>query len=1394
MTDRREKPAGSSWTDDQWAAITLRGGNLLVAAAAGAGKTAVLVERIIRRITDERDPVDIDRLLVATFTNAAAAEMRDRIREALEKELQQNPESAHVGRQLALLGRAQITTLHSFCQEVIRRHGHAIRLDPGFRVANETEAQLIKQDVLDELFEQLYAENGEDSEFWRLAEWFGGERGDEGLSGLVLQLYEYSRSHPWPEHWLQEMAGLFLAAREENGTGNPWLESLIEDVRLELDGVEALLGQALLLAEKPGGPKPYAETLREDMEAIARLREAARKDWNELFAAFQNVRFGKLKACRGDHFDKALQEQARQLRGRAKEQLGALREELFTRSWPDYRAELAEMAPLLQHLVGIVNAFARNYRREKARKNVVDFSDLEHYCLEILRDSASTPGNLVPSAVASEYREQFVEILLDEYQDTNQVQESIVELISRKPRGNCFMVGDVKQSIYRFRLAEPGLFLQKYRTYAGLKDLKGPEQEQSGEGRGTGANKEAEGREHIGTRIDLAQNFRSRREVIDGVNFVFRQVMDERVGEIGYDGNAELVAGAGYPDAPPGRAFDYAVELAILEKDRDESGRRDGENGTGAEYAEEDDDSAENYAEDEAEQEKTELESVRMEARYIAARILELTGKNGSGTPPFQVYDKKTAGMRPVTFRDMVILLRSAEQWAPVLTEELRAQGIPAYAELSTGYFGSTEIEVMLSLLSLIDNPVQDIPLASVLRSPIVGLTAEHLAQIRIRSKGVSFYEAVMNYAGFRTGQLKARDRNGAEASPGDGRNGVSGGLDEGACGPDEGVGGSNEGVGGPDEGLPVDPDLRNRLAGFIRQLEQWREEARQGSLSGLIWKLYGQTGYYDFVGGLPGGLQRQANLRALYDRARQYEATSFRGLFRFLRFIGRLKDSGGDLGTARALGEQEDVVRIMTIHKSKGLEFPVVFVAGLAKLFNMQDLHAPFLMHRQLGFGPKFTDLQNRVSYPSLPALAIRRRMRRELLAEEMRVLYVALTRAREKLYLIGTVKAADKLLSAWARHLRHDDWKLPPYELAQARCYLDWIGPAVIRHPLAALLRERAGASDSRSVPSCMAKETSVWNVHIAPAELFRLQAAAAQAHVREEDGLIQSVKRLEAASGMESPYRAEIGRRLSWRDPMPEWSVYFAKTSVTELKRLSDYAMAHLFSGTEEDVPLLPEAGEGGPGALAPSGFAFPSGLNAAPAGNSRSPAGSLALRRPRFMEKLELTPAERGTVVHTVMQHIPLNGEVTEETVQDTVRRLLDRQLLTQEQAEAVDPEAICGFFRHEVGRRLLRARQVYREVPFSYGLSAQDAYRIFQPGAEHETVLVQGVIDCLFAEEEGFVLVDYKTDAVGDGRLEYLTNRYSMQIGLYARAVEQIWKRPVIHKYLYFFDGGHVVPV
>ncbi|TNJ64164.1 helicase-exonuclease AddAB subunit AddA [Paenibacillus hemerocallicola] len=1314
---RAAKPAGSTWTDEQWEAVRLRGSDILVAAAAGSGKTAVLVERIIRRITDEREPVDVDRLLVATFTNAAAGEMRQRIREAIEKRLAEHPESEHLRRQIALIHRASITTLHSFCLDVIRRHHQRIRLDPAFRIANETEAELMRQDILSDLLEEQYGQSEDDSAFWRLADAFGGERGDDALFRLVQRLYDYSRSHPWPDFWLLDTAGKFEPSSDEagetSGESDPWRKALIADVKLELQGMASLLEEALRLCSQPGGPMPYTDNMKDDLVQIEGAIAAAERSWDGLFAAIRDTAFGKLNACRGKEYDKALQERVKQLRDRAKKQFADIREELFERTPEQYAAEMAEMAPVVRKLAELVIEFGERYRLKKAEKGLVDFSDLEHYSLDILRHPDSSPGRLIPSDAAEQYRDQFVEILLDEYQDTNTVQEAIVSLISRPAPGNRFMVGDVKQSIYRFRLAEPGLFMDKYRSF-----------EPSGEDNPSG-----------GRKIDLARNFRSRTEIVDGVNYIFKQIMTERVGEMDYDEAARLVCGAVYPGSPN----DLAVEMAVMDRGGAAS-EEDAAEGNGIES--DDTDDSDDISDIAAagttlEQEEKQAETAQLEARYIVSRIRRMMGQDGH--TPFQVHDRGTGGLRPIVFRDIVILLRATSQWAPVFMDELRAAGIPGYADLNTGYFTATEVETMLSLLQIIDNPYQDIPVAAVLRSPMFGLNAAELAQIRILGRNKPYYEAVLSYAA-------------GDAEMPDGTNAVH-----------------NE-----DEYVA---ELRSKLSHFIAKLQSWRDEARQGSLSQLIWNVYRETGYYDFVGGMPGGGQRQANLRALYDRARQYEATSLRGLFRFLRFVERMRDSGADLGAARALGEQEDVVRIMSIHKSKGLEFPVVFVAGLGKSFNQTDLGASFLLHKELGFGPMFTDPVLRVACPTLPMLAIRRRMKMEMIAEEFRVLYVALTRPKEKMVLVGTVKSADKAAQKWTRMQDEADWQLPAHEMARARSYLDWLGPALIRHPDAGVFRDRGESGESYFVPAIMTAEPSRWSAGIV-SSLGYAQAAAA-VEVRFADDRMESVAQLEPVTGREEREEADIrlDQRFDWTYGYGQATEFFSKTSVSELKRLKDRSF-----GRED-----PEAADWAELPLEPDETA--AGRQNVP--GSRSALQSLA-RRPAFLGKREMTAAERGTIYHAVMQHIPLENGISAEDVRITIDRMVSRQLLAPEHRDAVDAEVVASFFREEIGRRLLAADKVYREVPFSYGLPAEEAY----PGAEQsvrgETVLVQGIIDCLFEENGGLVLLDYKTDAVYGDRLDMLKERYAVQLGLYAKAIEHIWRRPVKEKVLYFFDGPHFV--
>jgi ATP-dependent helicase/nuclease subunit A len=779
-------------------------------------------------------------------------------------------------------------------------------------------------------------------------------------------------------------------------------------------------------------------------------------------------------------------------------------------------------------------------------------------------------------------------------------------------------------------------------------------------------------------KIDLARNFRSRKEVLAGTNYLFKQIMGVIVGEIEYNEAAELVKGAAYPEEET-----YPIELLLIDVEKDDK-----------EPEEED-----NFAADTV-FDADELAQSQLEARMMAKKIKAMISERVS------VFNPKLKAGRPVMYRDMVILLRSFA-WAPQILEEFKQQGIPAYANLSTGYFQATEITIMMSLLKVIDNPYQDIPLASVLRSPIIGLNEEELAQIRIHQPQGTFYDALTSFC----------------------RNKETGEQEE----------------------------LYDKVKPFLLMLQNWRTMARQGSLSDLIWQLYRDTQFYDFAGGLPGGKQRQANLRALYDRARQYEATSFRGLFRFLRFIERMQERGDDLGAARALGEQEDVVRVMTIHSSKGLEFPVVFVAGLGRSFNMMDLRKSFLLDKEYGFAAKYVDIDKRITYPSLPQMAFKRKKKMEMLAEEMRVLYVALTRAKEKLYLLASVKSLQKKLTKWEQALHSTDWLLSDYDRAAAGCYLDWIGPALIRHRDFQIVLEES-VRDTDHIPLELLEHPSCWSIAI--------QKAAEAAKVEEaeentDNTWLEQVEKGEVIA-IESPYKEVIGTRLSWKYPFSAAASHRSKQSVSEIKRqkeASDEA-----SGTD----ILRR-------------FKKP------------------LLNRPRFMQEKTLTPAEIGTAMHMVMQHIDFSAPITRETILQLVDHMVSRELLTVEQKAVIKPDLISSFFTSELGMRMKAAQKINREVPFSLSLPAADAYVDWK--GEDEAVLVQGIIDCLFEDESGLVLVDYKTDGITDrfrgGYTEakpILENRYKVQIDLYTKAVEEIYKRPVAERYLFFFDGAHVLKI
>ncbi|MDO9536304.1 MAG: helicase-exonuclease AddAB subunit AddA [Bacillota bacterium] len=1274
----------NTWTDEQWRAISCRGKNTLITAGAGSGKTRVLVERVLQRITEKDNPVEIDKLLVVTFTNAAASEMKQRIGAALENALKENPRHTHLRRQLLLLNRAAISTVHSFCMDVIRRYYYLRDLDPSFRILDETEADLMRQEILEEILEEYYEKEEVESPFYRLVDIYSSDQGDNALQELVQRLYDFSRSNLQPEAWLGEKAAAFIIDGENELACTPWAISLLQDCRMELEGMLERLYDALEIASGPDGPEPYIQNLEEDINTLTAARDASENSWGELFDAMQSPAFSRLKACRGDRYDQDLKDRAVQIRDGCKKDFKGLKEALFQRPLREQGEELKKLAPLLLTLTQILQAFEERYRQAKEEKGAADFSDLEHYALQILSSPESTGETVLPSVAALEYREKFAEVFVDEYQDINLVQEAIIKLVSSpEPGGNLFMVGDVKQSIYRFRLAEPELFLQKYRGYnSGLIP---------------------------GECIALTNNFRSRREVLAGVNFLFCQIMDEPVGEIEYDGDARLLYGASYPTMfSEGGENPFAVDVLLIDRSGSSANNGDDEDALGE---------AEDIPHGEGEEEESrqaeaeeDWEKAGLEGRLIARKIRELMGKEGG--QPFSLYDKKAKKERPVTYRDIVILLRTAQNWVSPIMEELRQAGIPAYAELGTGYFEAVEVEVMLSLLKIVDNPYQDIPLAGVLRSPLVSLDAVEMAHIRTAAPGKNYYDALQEYCRLPEDEEFSSGEKGSS--------------------------------------------LRERLKLFLDQLTAWQDEARQGSLADLIWRIYSDSGYFDLVGSMPGGSQRQANLRALYDRARQYESTSFRGLFRFLRFIEKLKDRGGDLGAARALGEQEDVVRIMTVHKSKGLEFPVVIAAGLSKQFNMQDLRQGFLLHKELGFGPKYVDTKLRITYPTLPWMALKKRIRRELLAEEMRILYVALTRAEEKLILVGTVKNIAAEVQKWQKAVRGQEQFLAPGHRFGALSYLDWIGPALLRHFQCRSLREMLEEPGS---VSCLAEEEpSSWSLSvISSRDVINAGLETSAAQETEVGSLWEQVSAL-APVPTSGAFIEEVERRLSWRYSHEPAETHFAKLSVSELKKLHAAGLSGDDSREAPWFSFLPSVGP-----------------------------------RPQFLGEKSLSAAERGSAYHAVMQHLNLEkeGPINFENVLRQMEEMVIRGQLTKQEKEAVDPEATAAFFETPMGLRMLRAEDVRREVPFSMVLPASEVY--FGKQME-ELVLVQGVIDCLVREEDGFVIIDYKTDRTAGIEAEELVERYRLQIELYSRAVEMILKEKVKEKYLYFFHNRQLLEV
>ncbi len=1196
---------GVTWTKQQQQVIALRDRNLLVSAAAGSGKTAVLVERIVQKVLDAKHPVDIDRMLIVTFTKAAAAEMRERVSQAIEKRLEADPENSRLQRQATLVHNAQITTIDSFCLYVVRNYFQTIDLEPSFRIADPGELQLLKADVAQEVMEQCYQQKSEG--FLRLADRYATAKSDAALVEFMMRLYDFSQSYPWPEEWLSSLPQGYCLSDKLNEQG--WMQGLVRYLGFMMADLKRQMEDAKELCLQPDGPQMYLAAVEDDLCQLEQLCACSSfEQYGRLILGFAFTKLGVNRKYEGS---KEKQEQVKNIRKKMKDTLTKMRESYFYQDLPDMIEDIQKILPDVEALVQLTLLFTKAYQEKKEERNLLDFSDIEHFALRILIDGETR----MPTAAAQELREVYEEIMIDEYQDSNYVQETILKAVSREETGenNIFMVGDVKQSIYRFRLARPELFIEKYKTYTSEESSR--------------------------QKIDLHKNFRSRMEVVEAVNTIFFQIMHEDIGNVEYDKQAALYAGATYPQPEQEKMFQSELLLAQA------------------------------FEEELAQAQINSWQE--LEARMVAARIRELLETQ-------LVTDRESGQLRKACYKDIVILLRSMSGWTDTFLKVFTDAGIPAHTASKTGYFGTVEIQTILSMLAILDNPLQDIPAAAVLASPIGGMNGEELARIRAASKEHFYFLALEDFVHY--------------------------GECERSC---------------------EDP-LYRKASAFLDMYEKLRRLTPYTPIHKLIQTVLQETGYASYIQAMPAGEQRRANVDMLLEKAIAYEKTSYKGLFHFVRYIEKLKKYEIDFGEADITSENEDVVRIMSIHKSKGLEFPIVFVSGMGKQFNKQDIRSRMILHPEYGIGLDYIDTEKRIRKPGFIKKILENEISIENQGEELRVLYVALTRAKEKLLMTGTVKGelpqtelpADLCMNYLTRY--------------QASSYLDWVFPCV---------------SSCKDVCEIRTYHTE---------ELMLLEAVET------------AVERLEQIQ-VENLYKTadpdlyrQLDQTLSWKYPFASDMDLKTKISVTELKRRQSIVL-------EEDAPPQEEWFAKEQESVVP------------------------AFMRTEIEQ--ESKGAMRGSAVHKVMEEVDFVRNIKSkdhiEDIRSQIEEMLRKQRITQDMKELVSVRMIGRFLENPLAQRMARAQQsgeLYKEQPFVMGIPASEVYE----GASAELVLIQGIVDVYWIEDDMLVLLDYKTDRVC--AKEQLKERYQVQLDLYAKALQKATGKKLKEKLIYSFSLQEVVRV
>lgn len=1186
------------WTSEQKKVIDLRDRDILVSAAAGSGKTAVLVERIVNRICVDNPPVDIDRMLVVTFTKAAAAEMRERVSRAIDSLKEQKPDDENLQRQSTLVHNALITTIDSFCLFVVQNNFAQLNLDPDFRIGDQAELKLMLKDALAQVFEDNYAR--EDNEaFINLIDTYSKGRNDSAVRQMVEDIYYKAGSSSWPRKWMNSLLRLYDIKSAKQLEDSEIIKEIVDYSRVLLEEAVQELTMAKDLASVTPGLEKYALTLSEDIALFDGITDVTGYVGMQEF--LNKISFGRIAVIRKFDGDEKKKERVKSMRDAAKKKVDGIKQKYFGMSIELMYEQLERQRPFVKELIRLSLEFYDAMEAVKTRKRVFDFSDIEHFALRILVDEQT----LEPTETAREFSKHFEEIMIDEYQDSNQVQEDILTAISREHQGvgNMFMVGDVKQSIYRFRMARPELFMEKYNTYT------------------------SDDSAH--QRIDLHKNFRSRNEVLDFTNDIFYKIMAADLGNVQYDDDAALYPGASYPDET------MRPELLLVDyKDEDLSEIIEDEDG----------------------------DKVQIEALLIANRIRSLM-ENG------MVTDKKTGQLRTVQYRDIVILSRSVATWGNTVAAVLKDCDIPAHVESNTGYFSSYEIQVILSMLRILDNPLQDIPMAAVLASPIVGMDDEELAQIRSAFKGVSFAQAALSAMA-----------------------GEDGYEDE-------------------------------KLKAFALVFERLRGAVADTPIHELLYMMLDETGFYRYASAMPAGKRRRQNIDMLIEMAAAYEKTSYKGLFHFVRYIDIQQKYEIDYGEADTAGENDDVVRIMTIHKSKGLEFPVVFVSGLGKGFNTQDTKSDLVIHEKLGLGLVEKTKSPRTKRPSLIRNEIESRIKRENLGEELRVLYVALTRAKEKIILTGGLSNAQKSFEKYRGNVNANQ----PISFGQrekAGCYLDWIIPAMLSYP------------DKYTVSTVDATEFAARTaMDMAANDISRAQLIG---HISAADET--KAKELAEEFDFEYVYASDITKK--------------SKYSVSELKHDS---MVEKYDSTEREAErpkfLLEEKETYVPD------FARDDDEAGSASNESKKPKNAAGVN----------PGALRGTAVHRVMECLDFKSLCDIDTkdhvavsafVKKSMDEMLKKGLITDDMYRLTRPKLIEQFVSSDVAARMAQADKrgdLFKEKPFVM---------------DYEGVLVQGIIDVFWLENDKIVLLDYKTDRVNAAK--ELIDRYSTQLKLYADALGRIF--------------------